>query len=103
MLNWVLFSSNTTEYNIGGILCDEDAIAYTYPTLFAEINVCENNYFSQSPNDRSATIIHEMMHLYWARADLAYEWDTQKFYELTEFQSKWNADSYSAFIKELCP
>lgn len=101
---WILFNTSTTEYqmqdpNYGNC---EGAIAWTYPLLINDIYLCGNTYLNKNPIDRSETLIHEMMHVYFLRADLAYSHQTQKYFNLTDTQRLFNADSYSNFIKDIC-
>lgn len=102
VFRWIHLQSNRNTFEIGGNQCDEFTRAYTYPIIFANIHLCNENYFNQNPNDRSEVIIHEMMHVYFLRADLAYRHQTFEYRELTPWQHLLNADSYSEFIKSIC-
>jgi len=71
---WILFNTSKTEYqmqdpNSGNC---EGSYAWTYPLLINDIYLCGSTYLNQNPIDRSETLIHEMMHVYFLRADIAY-------------------------------
>ena len=100
----ILFNTSKTEYqmqdpNSGNC---EGSYAWTYPLLIIDIYLCGSTYLNQNPIDRSETLIHEMMHVYFLRADIAYTHQIQKYFNLTDTQRLFNADSYSNFIKDIC-
>ncbi len=59
------------------------------------------NYWNQTPVNRSGTMIHIWMHLYYVAGDVAYDWSPD-YNELNTLQQLVNADSFSEFVKQVC-
>ena len=81
--------------------CGSRTLAKTFWCVpFIDIRVCEPLYFSQSRNERSATLIHEWVHKYGCNFDLGYSGEP-------DYPSQWtitalvNADPWSEFVKDV--
>jgi len=83
--------------------CGSTTLAWTYPlTQVTSVKLCRPNYWNSSSLEQASTLIHEWTHLNVGTNDWAYEWESE-YDELNTLTSLTNADSYTAFIKELCP
>ncbi len=81
--------------------CGPGTLAKTFWCVpFVDIRVCYPLYFSQTPIERSATLIHEWVHKYGCNFDLGYSHEPG-------YQSQWtitallNADPWSNFVKDV--
>jgi len=90
--------------NLNQGFCDSPTIAaWTYPlTEITAVKLCRPYYWQLSNLDQAETLIHEWTHLLAGTGDWAYDHQPE-FQELNTLQSITNADSYSSFIKFLCP
>lgn len=76
--------------------CD-NASAYMY-VLGRDVHLCPA-WFTQDPEERAATVIHELAHLHFGADDVAYE-DNPRFHKLSPGEAMNNADTYSEFVQE---
>ncbi|MEE9439674.1 MAG: hypothetical protein V3V14_11780 [Saprospiraceae bacterium] len=82
--------------------CSSTTIAWTFPTVqFTNVRLCRPKYWDSSELDRTETLIHEWMHLYYIAGDIAYDF-SPNYSELNTLQQLLNADAFSEFVKEIC-
>ena len=82
--------------------CGANTLAWSFPVLhFTDVRLCSPSYFNATELDRSGTLIHEWMHLYYFAGDIAYIWQ-DGFDELNSIQQLFNADAFEELVKELC-
>ena len=70
-----------------------------YPAAqFTNVRLCRPNYWDEpSDTERSATLIHEWMHLYYIANH-----EHPDYKRLTTLQQLLNADSFAEFVKQIC-
>jgi len=75
-----------------------------YPAAqFTNVRLCRPNYWDEPSNtERSATLIHEWMHLYYIAGDWAYDHEHPDYERLTTLQQLLNANSFAEFVKQIC-
>ncbi len=80
--------------------CDSPGVIATafWCVPFVAIRICPE-YFNQTPDERSATLIHEWVHKYGCNLDLGYEGETSYSNNSTVTQLI-NADSFAQFAKD---
>jgi hypothetical protein len=102
LMKWVKFQAKSANYKVD-YDCNPATLAWSYPLVqTTDIRLCNPNYFDVSSEEQWNTMIHEWTHLYFGSGDIAYNWE-KKFKDLSTPQSLFNADSYSEFIKHICP
>lgn len=106
LLKYVNFFAGGCEYqaqNTSEGLCST-AFAWSYPVIqLTSVKLCRPTYWNQTDTERSTTLIHEWMHLYFLAGDIAYDFETTEYSNLTFLQSIFNADSFANFIEDICP
>ncbi|MBK8628285.1 MAG: hypothetical protein IPN86_22840 [Saprospiraceae bacterium] len=102
LCQWIKFQSINTAYE-SDLNCGNSTLAWSYPAIqFTNIHLCNPNYWNVlDDQERSATMIHEMFHLYYIAGDWAYIWE-EEFHGLTPLQHLTNSDSFSEFINAIC-
>lgn len=102
---WAVTSMAGYECYTGGLLervwaCGSHDLATTFWCVpDVNIRLCPL-YFSQSPTERSTTLIHEWVHKYGCNFDLGYEHEPDYSHNSTVSQLL-NADSFSNFIRDV--
>ena len=102
IFSYIFAMSDDTDYDVESgqtTMCNGAIAAWTTPTIVGSVTLRGSTYFDQSPLGRSETMIHEWMHLYFLRADIAYSSDLEN---LEPWLAYLNADSYSEYVRRVC-
>jgi len=58
--------------------CGTNSLAWSFPVLhFTDVRLCSPCYWNATETNRSGTLIHEWMHLYYFAGDIAYIWQNE--------------------------
>lgn len=102
ILKVIKFRSSLCDYQASDD-CPSGVLARSYRFLqVTKVELCRPNYWNGNDRDRSKTLIHEWMHLYYGADDFAYAWQWPKYSQLSAVKQFLNADSFAEFVKWVC-